>query len=278
MLKMKIKLIAIILGTIICHETSFSQNTDFPYKLSYSVDIPLATASITSKLISNGLDKNTKFEYLTNDRLAQLNPKNISKFDRSATHNWSPNLDAASSVTKDIVKWSPVIFFIPKIKNKKWKNFSILSVMYLEGFFLNKGLTNITKTATKRKRPFLYNNTTISTEKKENLAQKDNSYRSFYSGHTSVAFFSAVFASKIYTDIYGKSTMSYIVWGTTLSLATATGYLRYKSGWHFPTDIIVAAFAGSAIGYLIPALHKRKDLNNLSLFISSDHFSLTYNF
>ena len=39
-------------------------------------------------------------------------------------------------------------------------------------------------------------------------------------------------------------------------LPAVTGYLRFKAGKHFPTDIIVGYGVGATIGYLVPELHK----------------------
>ena len=41
--------------------------------------------------------------------------------------------------------------------------------------------------------------------------------------------------------------------------AAGVGYMRYESGRHFPTDIIVGAAVGSALGWGIPALHRVAD-------------------
>ncbi len=277
---MKIKLLTIIIGIIMLNEISFGQDTDFPYKLSYAVDVPLLTASLSSRLMSNNLDKKSIINYLTNEDLIQLSPDDVNKFDRFSTKNWIPKLDRASDITREIADWAPVLILFPKAKNKNWKDISTLSVMYLEGFILNEGLTRLAKISTERKRPFMYNNSTIPTEERENLAQLENNlaYHSFYSGHTSSAFFSAVFLSKVYTDNYGKTKWSYVIWGISLSLATTTGYLRCKSGWHYPSDVIVGAISGSAIGYLIPTLHKKRDKTNFSFLVTNNYLSLKYKF
>ena len=47
----------------------------------------------------------------------------------------------------------------------------------------------------------------------------------------------------------------WIVAGTYLALASATAALRVAAGEHFPTDVIVGAAAGSAVGAAVPLLH-----------------------
>jgi len=44
-----------------------------------------------------------------------------------------------------------------------------------------------------------------------------------------------------------------------LLFASTIGYLRYKSGKHFPTDILTGALIGSAIGYFIPFIHRTNE-------------------
>jgi membrane-associated phospholipid phosphatase len=86
----------------------------------------------------------------------------------------------------------------------------------------------------------------------------EDAFFSFYSGHVAAAFTAATFVSKVFTDIHGKSVWSTLLWGSSLSLASLTGYARVKSGMHFPTDALVGAAVGFAVGYLIPVLHKKK--------------------
>jgi hypothetical protein len=48
--------------------------------------------------------------------------------------------------------------------------------------------------------------------------------------------------------------------------------LRVQAGKHFPTDVLVGAAVGSAIGYFIPYFHRQKS-NNHQLSIVADTFS-----
>jgi membrane-associated phospholipid phosphatase len=81
----------------------------------------------------------------------------------------------------------------------------------------------------------------------------------------------------MFTDIYGKGTLSKIIWGTSLTLASATAYCRVAAGEHFPTDVIVGSMVGSTIGYLIPVIHK-KNPESLSLSVFPNYFRIEYRF
>ena len=55
------------------------------------------------------------------------------------------------------------------------------------------------------------------------------------------------------------SNLTPYIWGSSLLIASAVGYLRYASGNHFPTDIIVGAIVGSVVGFLIPLIHESNE-------------------
>lgn len=250
--------------------TAFTQKSEFPYKLNYTQDIIALSSGISLISYYVYLENNAKINYLTNEEVLNLNKNDINAFDRSATNHWSTEFADASDVVQTSLKYVPTLLLIPEIKNKNWNNILTLSIIGFEGYMITLGLTGCTKLTVKRKRPYLYNTTTITESEKLYLAQEMVSYKSFFSGHTSTSFFYATFLSKVYTDIYGKSKWSYIITGISLTSATTVGYLRYKAGKHYPTDIIVGAIVGSAVGYFIPRLHKRKN-NNVTLYITHNN-------
>ena len=66
----------------------------------------------------------------------------------------------------------------------------------------------------------------------------------------------ATMTSMVYDDYYPDSKWGPWIKVGTFSYAAFVSYLRYASGWHYPTDIIAGALVGSTIGWLIPYLHK----------------------
>ena len=190
---------------------------------------------------------------LTDDEIASLSKNNINRFDRSAADNWSPNGDKWSNITLASAMASPLAFLL---NEKTRDDFVVLGVMYGESILITNGLNTAVKDMVKRKRPFTYNDDASYKDKKEKDA-----VRSFYSGHTANAFNSAVFVSTVFSNYYPQSQWRYAVWGTSLLAASATGYLRYYSGKHYPTDIIAGTIIGSITGWAIPALHRDGDEN-----------------
>jgi membrane-associated phospholipid phosphatase len=151
--------------------------------------------------------------------------------------------------------------------------------MTTEMTLFTMGATYITKALVGRKRPYLYNTDMSVDERFGRAASSDNSASmSFFSGHTSAAFALATFSSTLFMDIHGKSIWSKVWWGTSLSLAAMTGVARVKAGVHYPTDVIAGAIVGSAIGYLVPRLHRRSADSPVSVSLGPNQVSLRLRF
>ncbi|MBN2772520.1 MAG: phosphatase PAP2 family protein [Spirochaetes bacterium] len=127
--------------------------------------------------------------------------------------------------------------------------------MFTEGLIMVLGVTELSKGIVGRERPLMYNDDIPNSDK---LERGEDGSMSFFSGHTSFSFYSAAFVSTVFSDLYPDSGYRYLVTGTTFAAASLVGYMRYEAGSHFPSDIIVGAAVGSAIGYLIPGLHRKK--------------------
>ncbi len=205
-----------------------------------------------------------------------LHATQINSFDRSATQKWNTQLADISHIGKYALAFSPALMMLPSLKNKDWTPFITYGVMYFETALLTTGLTNLTKALSQRIRPYYYN-TEFNTNEKQALGEKYGSQDAFFSGHSAIAFSSAVFLSSTYTQIYGSSTWSKIIWASSMAIATSTSYLRYESGQHFPTDLIAGAALGASIGYLVPYFHKKGN-NKLGLVIVPNQIYLSYQF
>lgn len=233
----------------------------FPYDLSYKTDIPIASVAAVSGIISAIL-YNNQSKPDSSDILA-LHIDDIIELDRSAAYNYSEIADLWSTIMLRTTRYSHFLFYIPLVKRRQWYSIVTYTVMYYEAMSINGSLTSISKSISSRPRPYMYGSD-LSLEKK--LKKGRSGLRAFYSGHTSGAFCSAVFVSKVFSDVYPQSGLKYLVWGLSLSGAATTGILRYTAGMHYPTDVIVGACMGSLVGYFVPVLHNRRDKSPVSVY------------
>lgn len=238
-----------------------------PYYLEMKKEILLSGTALglgTAALITGGKDK------LTLEDIENADKSSINGFDRSAVENYSRSADELSDKLLLACMVSPTIFALDKETREDYK---ILGVMYCETMLLTYGSTQFIKNITDRKRPYIYNEGVENSIKLEDDSAQD----SFFSGHTSMAFASAVFTAKVYSDYNPDSNYKPYVWGGMLSIASFTGYQRYRAGKHFPTDIIAGALVGGTIGYVVPSMHK-KNSKSLSVlpFVNKNNYGFQF--
>jgi len=267
----------------------YAQGRQFPYELKKR-DFLLLPLGIGLSFYSESLTENVN--PLTLEEIKALDRNDVNGFDRSATYNWSLKWADRSDHYLNILAFQAFLSCIPPMFHGKFSNSVTVATMLLESDFLLRCITYLTKAVTLRKRPYLYN-TTLSIEDRfgggeealfsfysieDRFGGGEEALFSFYSGHTAAAFFSATFLSKVVTDIYGDSIWTKALCGSSLTLASLTGYARVKAGKHYPTDVIVGAVVGSAVGYLVPTLHKKKTGDQLSIIISHNQIGLCFLF
>ena len=254
----------------------FSQTNDFPYTLKKQ-DLYLTAFSVATFI--SGEYVKARMEYdLSIEDIEQLSRNEINGLDRHATYYWNTGLNKTSDVLLYSMIALPATMLIPSIRNKEWEEISTLGLMYLQTLTFARGITNHTKSYAGRIRPYLYN-TSLTAEERYGFQGNEahHASTSFFSGHSAVSFASAVFLSKIYTDIYGKNTWSYLIWGSSLTAASVVAFCRVGSGEHFTSDVLAGALIGSAIGYLVPVLHRKKT-ENTTLSLTPESFYLSVSF
>jgi membrane-associated phospholipid phosphatase len=254
----------------------YSSDNNFPYTLRKQ-DLYLTAFSVATFI--SGEYVKARMEYdLSIEEIEQLNRNDINGFDRHATYYWNTGLNRTSDVFMYSLMALPSAMLIPPIRNREWEEISSLGLMYLQTLTLTRGIANHTKSYSGRIRPYLYN-TSLTADERHGFQGNEahHASTSFFSGHTAVSFASAVFLSKIYTDIYGKNTWSYVIWGSSLTVASVVAFCRVGSGEHFTSDVLTGALVGSAIGYLIPTIHRKKT-ENTSFSITPESFYLAVSF
>ncbi|WP_434415921.1 phosphatase PAP2 family protein [Nannocystis pusilla] len=124
-------------------------------------------------------------------------------------------------------------------------------VVLFEVLAVNVGLNNLVKYAVRRPRPYSY-------EPESDLGdvQAEEARLSFYSGHTSTAFAMMSAWATLFTLRHPRARAAVPAWLVAVGLAATTGVLRVEAGKHFWTDVLFGSVAGTAIGVLVPLLHR----------------------
>ncbi len=191
---------------------------------------------------------------LTPAEIQNLNRNDINAFDRGATYKLNGTAGNLSDAGLGFMAVAPAVLLLGEAGQKQPIT---IGVMYFETMLYATALNQLTKVIVKRNRPFTYNPDAPFGDKGSVDARE-----SFYSGHTTAAFASAMFLSTVFSEYYPDSPLKPYVISLSFASALATGILRYEAGKHYPTDIIVGAIVGSAAGYLIPLIHKTDDNKN----------------
>ncbi len=243
----------------------------FPYRLQWQQDVVLSHALLWLAIPSHYL-RNAQPQPAMHS-IQRLQKNKVNGLDRIAIDRYDANAIRLSNLPRDVVCYAPLALMVPPLVKKQWSAVLTITVMYMEAMQINKSLASCVKSLTHRPRPYLYGSRLTMEEK---LARGREGFRSFYSGHTSDAFCSALFLSTVYEKIYPQSPYKRYVYGLSLMLATSTGLLRISGGKHFPTDVLAGACMGGLIGYAIPRLHEIKVAGSvrLSPYIH-DHFGLS---
>lgn len=201
----------------------------------------------------------TKADKATVAEINLLNRNDVPAFDRKAIDNNSKGAQKMS----DALLYSSILLPLSIYLSHNSKNeYAAITVMAVEAATYTGGFTSILKATVKRYRPYAYN-TNLTLNERINLSTN----KSFPSGHVSTTAVASFFTAKVLTDLYPESKLKPLIWTVAAAIPATTGFLRYKAGKHFATDVLAGYALGAGIGYLVPALHKSK---NVSLGMSPD--------
>ncbi len=212
-----------------------------------------------------------KTPLLTAQQLASADVTSINALDRTAVDNVNFKSQLASDIIGTGSLLTPLVFcFSDMGKNEIFA----IGGMAFETMLITVFVVDGMKVAFRRSRPYTYN---------ENLSLEDrlkSSARfSYPSGHTGSSAAISFFTAKVFSDMHPKSKWKPAVWTAAVTIPAVTGFLRYHSGNHFPTDIFTGYALGASIGYLVPLLHKskHKDLG-LSIYPVGNGMAINYQF
>jgi membrane-associated phospholipid phosphatase len=178
------------------------------------------------------------------DPTCPCDPLSVNSFDRHAISNHS---EAGNALGTSLVVGASIMPLALDLAILGPKRVVLEDAVVLaEALSVSGALVSIAKVGFSRPYPRTYAG--------EDTQDRTN-YQSFYSGHTAITF-TALSAMAV---TVGRRYHSYAApWALTVVVGSAVGASMVWSGWHFPTDVIVGAGMGTAVGVTIPALHFRE--------------------
>lgn len=234
----------LLLLSLLCLGTQ-AQNVQSPYRLSLAVDIPLASGAL-GFLTAGGLIGRTH-SLPPKESLLTLDRSQINRFDRGATYNYSKPARYASDAFLYFSMVTPLLH-LPSANARR--DFGKVAAISGEVLMLNLALTNYVKEILRRKRPLLYN-PDVPMDKK----WKADNFKSFFSGHTSTVAAMSFLYANMYAQYNPNSKLKPMMWTLAALMPLTTGFLRFKAGKHYWTDIIVGYAVGTLCGLAVPYLH-----------------------
>jgi len=223
--------------------------------LSWRTDVAVVVTALASGAAATAVSGD---DVLGEAEVRALSRADVNWFDRSATHRYSTGSDLASTALVGAGTLAPLILAATPRMRRDWK---VVGGMYLETWFLANWIPDISKGVIDRVRPYLYNPKAPLVEKVTDAAAQ----RSFFSGHTTLAFATATFGAVVLGEYYPRERWASRTRRGLLLTAAGVAGLRYVAGAHYPTDVLVGAAVGSAIGYAVPHLHRSHSERRLVL-------------
>lgn len=244
-----------------------------PFAIRLAVDLPITLGAGAIALTSEFVKGELPGPYcgLTCD------PQGINALDRTVVGNHSAGARLASDVLLGASIGLPVVVDLIDVLTSHapdgMRGYGQDVLVLAEVFAVNSALNSLVKFAVRRPRPLVYDPDFAAVSAEERSAT--DAALSFYSGHTSTAFSMATAYSYLFMQRHPRSKLIVPVWLLSEGLAATTAVLRVEGGKHFWTDVITGAVVGSAVGLLIPYLHRKALPAGVPAFASQLHFSAT---
>lgn len=183
--------------------------------------------------------------------VAAKNAHDLPFFDRGNAGYYSVQADKDSYIPFHAAFGMPVLMALLN-KNERGHIGQVL-VLYTETMAITGTLFTMATGNVYRSRPYVYGNNVDVDMKMDN-----DSHRSFYAGHVAATAAATFYMAQVFADFNPHSKARPYVWALAAAMPAAVGYLRYKAGMHFLSDIVLGYGLGAAAGILVPRLHRTK--------------------
>jgi membrane-associated phospholipid phosphatase len=172
----------------------------------------------------------------------------VPPIDRIATRQWSLTAHRQSDLLFGVAVAASLA---GSIVNQNGERPLLPVAIIAESSLLCSGLTNSVKELVRRPRPYMYNS-----DVPPSYHDPDRDYVSFWSGHTAntaaITFSTACMVQRSDASQAAKTW----TWVGAAAVPAAMGYLRVKSGRHFPTDVLTGYIVGALVGIVVPYFHR----------------------
>lgn len=185
---------------------------------------------------------------LTEADIKMLDFDKIPGIDRYSTRHLSFKTD---EFTDKLLVTSFASPFFLMLTERGRNNFDDMAMVVFQGALINSALINLSKVTVRRPRPYNFNPDTP-----PDLKLKNSSRYSFYSGHVATAAYFSFTTARLHSDLFPDSKARPYIWAAAGILPAAVAYGRMRAGKHFFTDVLVGFVAGSAIAFVVPAIHR----------------------
>ncbi len=182
----------------------------------------------------------------------RLFPDDLNDLDESIRNSWHTKtdnfLDGNMGALSTPFAVAAVITGLNWREGRPWRQTGTELLIFTNGAFANGFLTKSFKNGFSRRRPILE---FASAAARAELDVKATNHKSFYSGHTSTAFYSAAFLRRRISQSLAQHGHTGIgsgyQWLTGITLygwASYVGYSRIEIDQHYFTDVMVGALMG----------------------------------
>lgn len=179
-----------------------------------------------------------------------LDPSGLTALDRGATGRWDPPAHHASHI---LFGASLAASLAAAWRTADGESPLTPLVIVLESGLLSSGITEVVKEAARRPRPYLHDPITM-----EGIHNDRDDHHAFWSGHTAhTAAIAFATASLVQRSDASKGVKT-ATWIGAATVPAAMGWLRVRSGRHFPTDVLTGYAFGALVGWAVPYLHRPK--------------------
>jgi membrane-associated phospholipid phosphatase len=219
-----------------------------PYRLSMRTDG--VTYGANAALIGWNAYAATQHRGFSEFELATLGSPQAEGWDRVALNRWNEVAGQRSDYALFAAFGTAGLTALAHTQaDRRFGDAVVLGSMWFQTNLSTLMLTDAVKNSVRRNRPFVYNERAPLDARMEVDARK-----SFFSGHASLTACNTFFAAKVWSDMHPDSRWTPVVWSAAALVPAYVAWQRVEAGKHYPSDVVVGAVVGAAVGYLIPTI------------------------